>query len=372
MRRGRTFLFLLLAAGIALATFAAAHRVFLGRLLTFPRDTPILSVDWYEPKEPVPGAFSAPLPSATPSEAGIAPAALERAARWAEEQRSAALLVMRDGRVVFERAFAGHDLERPTTSYSMAKTLLGLLVGVALREGALASLDEPVATFVPEWTDGARRRIRIDDLLRMQSGLEEDGDREDPFSPMIRTHLSEDAAAPALARAAVEPPGRRFEYRNLDSQLLALCLERATGERYAELLSTRLWRPLGARDAAIWLDRDGGSAKAYCCVFARARDWARVGEMMRLGGAFEGRRIVDADWIERMLEPSPFEPRYGRHVWRHEGDEVVPPFFYLDGGRKQRVWVVRSHRLVVVRVGERAPDWDELAIVRTIVEGIDA
>ncbi|MCB9870765.1 MAG: serine hydrolase [Planctomycetes bacterium] len=149
------------------------------------------------------------------------------------------------------------------------------------------------------------------------------------------------------------PAGTRFQRNNLNTQLLGLFLERATGRRYASLLSERIWQPIHARDAAVWLDRERGNAKVCGAVLATARDWARVGELIRNLGRVGDRQVVPAAWIERMEQPAPHRGSCGLHLWRSKGrpDAGVPPYVYLDGRAKQRVFVLRGLELVIVRTG---------------------
>ncbi len=367
----------LLAALAALAAYVAFELPFVRRLATYPFDAPVTAVDWYQPQELVRGATPPrPLPVATPEELGLDPAPLEEAARWTEAVGSVALLVLVDGHVVLERYFGGHGPGDRTNSFSMAKTVLGLLVGIAIEEGFVGSVHDPVSRYLPEWRGDGRSRITFEDLLRMQSGLRNDGAQWNPLSDMVQVHLRPDMMPVLRAIPAVEPPGRRFDYNNMGSQLLGLALERATGQRYARYLSTRLWAPAGAGDAALWLDHVWGRAKTYCCLFATARDWARLGELMRLGGRLGDRAVVPEAWLDAMREPSPLEPRYGYHLWleagsaAEEGGEPCPEHFYLDGKLHQRVYVIPSARAVVVRLGEAPRSWDEALLPRLVARAV--
>ena len=366
---------LLLATSLALVVvvgWGACNARFVARMVTYPSETPILSVDWYEPLEVVRGGDVEPLPRlATPTDR-VSADALASLSEYAREKRSAGLLVLIDGAVALEEYYGGHDASKTTNSFSMAKTILGLLIGVAIDEGAIGGLDEPAARYLTEWADDDRAAITLRDLLWMQSGLSLDDATHTPFSDLVQVHLGEDLLAPLLEIPAVRPPGRDYEYNNMNSQLLGVVLQRATGARYADYLSSRLWSRIGADDASLWLDSEGGNAKTYCCLFATLRDWARVGEMLRHGGRVDGRQVVPSAWIEEMRRPSAYYVRYGGHLWlRDAGDDVnEPPFFYLDGGRKQRVYVIPSLGVVAVRVGEQARGWDNTRIPWTIAAGM--
>lgn len=339
------------------------------RLATFPADRSTTAVEWYSPTDVIRGGFARALPAATPAEVGLRAAALERAADWADRMNSSALLVMRSGRVALERYWRGCGRDVPTVSQSMAKTLLALLIGTAIERGEIGSIDDPIARHVTEWRGEPRGEIALRDLLRMESGLQNDDAREDPFSAIVQMHLSTDLLPVVLGLRRDRPPGRDHEYNNFNSQLLGLALERATGRRYAALLSERIWQPIGARDAAVWLDRAGGNAKVYGAVIATARDWARVGELVRHRGRVGDRAVVPASWFDAIERPSPHRREYGMHLWLGAGDPArgVPPYVYLDGKSKQRVFVVRSHELVIVRTGENARGWSDAELVRLVV-----
>ncbi len=178
---------------------------------------------------------------------------------------------------------------------------------------------------------------------------------------------------------AVSEPGRVFDYNNVNFQVLGFVLEAATGRRFAEYLSEKLWKPLGCGDAALWLDREGGSARTFGYLFATARDWARVGLLLLHEGEWEGKTIVPSGYIREMLKPSPEEPTYGLGIWlandEHQRRENEAPFltagiFYLDGRFKQRVYVIPAHDVVIVRVGENARGWEESALPNAVLKGV--
>lgn len=352
---------------LVVAGFVALEWTWIRRMASYP-ERPITEVAWFEPVERVPGGAGPELPDATAS--AIPAAALEQAAAWCEARRSSALVVVHRDEVVLERVWDGHDPAAPTLSMSMAKTLVGLLVGAALDDGSLPSLDAPASRWLHEWAGDGRAHVTLRHLLQMSSGLGGAKHGNDPTSDIGYMFLGTDSLYVVAGAPRVREPGSRFEYNSIDTQALAVVLERATGRRFAEYLSERLWEPIGAGNAAVWLDDEGGLAKAFCCVLATARDWARVGLLLLHGGRAGGRQVVSAEFVAEMTTPSPLEPDYGLHVWLgrggvrareedHEEPFVAPDVLYLDGKHRQRVYVVPSLELVVVRVGERAEEWDD-------------
>ncbi len=369
---------LLALLGLAVAVVVVAEWAYIDRMRHHPADL-ITNVDWYVPKEKVPGGDGAPLPVAPRATTTIDSAALEDAARLADAKNSSALLVVHEDRVVLERHWRGHEPGTWTNSASMAKTITAILIGIALEEGKIRSLDAPAADWLPAWRSDARRRITLRNLLQMHAGLKPMGAYEEPFSDASYLALGTDMRYVVDHVEAVEEPGRRFDYNNVNFQALGFVLEAATGKRYAEYLSEKLWKPLGAGDAALWLDREGGSARTFGYLFATVTDWAKVGLLLLHHGMWNGRQIVSREFLEELITPSPTEPFYGLGIWLERPDRVVidaegpiqaDGIFYLDGHSKQRVYVARGQRLVIVRVGENARGWDDSTLVNAVLRAL--
>ena len=169
---------LALLAIAAVGIFVASEWTYISRMRSHPANS-ILDVAWYEPKEAVPGAeHPVPLPVAD----GIAPDAFAEAVKLAESKNASALLVVYKGRVVLDRHWHGHRPGDQTNSASMAKTVTALLIGIAVEEGKIASIDEPAAKWIPAWRDDARKRITLRHLLQMHAGLKPMGEYEEPYS----------------------------------------------------------------------------------------------------------------------------------------------------------------------------------------------
>ncbi|HEV3167441.1 MAG TPA: serine hydrolase [Isosphaeraceae bacterium] len=364
---------------VALGGLIAWQWTFINRIRHFPAN-PVTDVAWYTPKERVPGGDGTPLPRARPEEIRIAPEALKAVAKLADAKNASALLVLHDDQVVLEEHWRGHRPGDPTNSMSMAKTIVSLLIGIALEEGKIKSLDEPAATWLPAWRDDARRKITLRHLLQMHSGLQAEGTDDDPLSDRVYLILGTNMRFVVDYIPAVAEPGTQFDYNNVNFQALGFILEAATGKRYSEYLSEKLWKPIGAGEAAVWLDRENGSAHTGGFLFAKPEDWAKVGLLLLHDGQWNGRQIISHEYLRQMITPSPTEPRYGQGIWlahnpyqAQQEDEqqfLANGIFYLDGHSKQRVYVVPSQRLIVVRVGENGRRWDEAALCNTVLRGL--
>ena len=355
--------------------FVASEWTYIRRMQQHPASS-ILDVAWYVPKEAVAGA-KASLPAVAQGDFSD-PSAFADAATLAESKNAAALLVIQRGRVVLERHWRGHRAGDWTNSASMAKTITALLIGIALDEGKIGSLDDSAAKWVPAWRDDARRRITLRHLLQMHSGLRPMGKYEEPYSDASYLALGTDLRYVVDNIPAETEPGQRFDYNDVNFQALGFVLESATGRRYSDYLSEKLWKPIGASAAALWLDRDGGSARTFGYLFATASDWGRVGQLLLQEGQWEGKTIISRGYVREMLKPSPSEPIYRLGIWLanddHQRRDGEPPFlasgiFYLDGRFKQRVYVIPSHDIVIVRLGENARGWEESALPNAVLKG---
>ena len=352
------------------------------RAATYP-DAPIMAVEWYRPLAPVAGRYQTALPMATAAPSPEFAEALQQVSEYAATRNSTGLIVMHRDAIVLEQYWQGYDQTSRFNAMSMSKSLVGLLIGQAIAEGSITSLDEVAANYLPEWRRDERNQITLKDLLYMQSGLRNEDSTSSPLSDLVQLYVGSTVEKTALKVPSVKPPGQVFEYNNVNSQILAVVLQRATGMAYSDYLSSQLWQPLAAQDAAVWLDRPNGMAKTFCCFFATARDWARVGQMLLHQGQFANTRIIAANWITEMLTPSPLEATFGKHIWvaartsDHPNVDTAAtvPFlaaatFLLDGRGLQRVFVVPSQSLVIVRIGEQPATWDDSVIPNILVSSL--
>ncbi len=343
-----------------------------------------LDIAGIAPLEKVPGGKGRALPVA---EGGIAPDAVEAALKYVGVKRTQSLLIWYKGALRVEHYGAGFDATSRSAPASMPKPVLALAVGAAVARGKMG-LDDPVSRWIGEWRGDARGAITVRQLLQMRSGLTKYGGATGG-GPGEQLMLGTRLADLVLATPAVAKPGTRFDYNNVDNVLLAIVLERATGQRYARWLSETIWRPLGASDASVWIDRPGGLARTFCCLIATARDWVRVGLLIKDRGMANGRRVLPASWIDAMIAPSPTNPNYGFQIWRASpyaplrgyGSGAAPPvpakapfladdMVYFDGAVGQRVYISPSRDLVIVRVGDSIPDWDDSVLPNIIVSGL--
>jgi CubicO group peptidase (beta-lactamase class C family) len=372
------------------------ERRFWSRWRSIASQTPATLPSWLDVTETVRGDLRAELPTRPASERGIGAAALAAAETYAAKTQSLSLLVWRDGAIEYEKYWDGRGPDDVSETYSMAKSVLGLAIGRAVADGAIGSVDDAVAKYVTEWRGTAKETLTIRQLLQMSSGLQHErfnyAFRQSPWATGLRTFLGSNLEASVLGFGIARVPGAEFNYNSANTQLLLTVLQRATGRRYADYVSERLWRPLGAKDATLWLDRPGGTPRAFSYFVARPRDWLRLGVMIAQRGQLDDREILPASWIEAMTTPSPTNPNYGFQAWLgspaggkrfynrntpvgvpHSAPYLADDVVFFDGGGGHRVYVVPSRRLVIVRTGAvNRPDWDDAILPNAIMQGLPA
>jgi CubicO group peptidase (beta-lactamase class C family) len=256
--------------------------------------------------------------------------------------------------ILIERYQYGRTDRHRLATFSMAKTVIGLLVGLAVEDGSIRSIDDPAETYARELRGTEYGRTPVKALLTMTSGIAFDEDyanRSSDIYTLARLTLEQDAAGTVGAvrrfNKRVAAPGERFAYSSLDTVVLGLVLQGATGRTIADYASDRLWKPLGAEAAAAWtIDADGREI-AYAYFHAVLRDWARLALMLAKNGQWAGRTIVPASWLDAATTVEQWPQRtYGYHVW-------VSPYvrsrFYLNGLRQQYVLVDPDLKLVLVQ-----------------------
>lgn len=376
---------------------AALASTLAARFAAMPTDERVVTdIDWYRPTERVTGApRHAQRRDETRRFGRYAPdehlGRFASVARAADESETLALVVLQDGVVAFERYAPGFGPESRFDTQSMHRALVALAVLAAHEDGLLPSLDAPVSHWIREWSAAGdpRALITVRDLLLGRSGLVDPPYSLSLDSPGLALFLGTDLRALALAQRPDRPRGVASRGSALEVQLMGFVLETVTGTSYAQFLSRRLWQPLGAAEATVRLDRTKGSTRVFCCLQARARDWARVGELVRTQGRPSGEPILSAETIATLRTPNPLNRTQGMHwllepttlIPRSQGGEAAraPPtafasqgIVYAGGRGGQRVYVLPAERAVVVRVGRIRNDFDDGRFLNPIIAALTA
>ncbi len=280
--------------------------------------------------------------------------------QYLERHPVTGLLIAQGDTILAERYQYGRNDTQRLTSFSMAKTIVGLLIGVALEEGAIRSVDDPAEAYVPGLTGTEYGRTPIRALLQMASGVAFREVYTDMQSDIATLALATLGQAPGGSLAVLPrfntrqaPPGQRFSYSSAESTVLGLVLAGATRRTVSDHASAKLWQPLGAEADATWCIDASGQEITFAYYNAVLRDWARLGLMLAADGAWAGRRIVPRAWLREATTSTPQSPSpgYGYHVWLHPS---AGRSFSLRGLRGQVVLVDPDRRRVLVQTAARA------------------
>lgn len=280
------------------------------------------------------------------------------------------LLIVKDDTILFEHyQYARNDRQR-MLSNSMAKTVTAMLVGLAVEEGRIRSIDDTVEVYVPGLHGREYGGTTLRALLHMASGVEfrEDYDGTDDISKMASGLYSVAPGAQAAIvgqfNTRIAPPLTRFKYASIETEILGMVLAAVLDRPIADYLSEKIWKRIGAESDASWGIDGGGQEQTYCCLNAVLRDYGRLGRLLAHDGAWDGRQIVPRQWVldatqappdKPFLAPRPNRYGYGYQVW------LVPPpdgqperrMFVLLGVHGQTIFVDPQSKLVMAQTSVR-------------------
>lgn len=268
------------------------------------------------------------------------------------QQRSAAIVILHDGKLRMERYGLGFDREGRWTSFSVAKSITSTLLGAALRDGSIRSLDDKVSDYIQEMKGSAYDAVSIRQLLTMTSGVRWNEDYGDPKSDVARfnNHQPEpgvDALVSYLRQLPREaPPGTRWNYSTGETNLVGILVARATGKPLADYLSEKIWKPAGMAQQATWILSKTGQEISGCCIQAATRDFARFGQFVLDGARVGGQPVVPDDWLAqattRQADIGKPGRGYGYQWWTYDNGS-----FSAQGIFGQGIFIDPKRRLVI-------------------------
>jgi len=279
-----------------------------------------------------------------------------------ERYKSIGFFVAKDGQALWEYYWADYSSESNTNSFSMAKSIVTMLLGKAIEQGYIKSLDQPITDFLPEFNDDEfAKKCTVGDLSAMTSGYDWQEDYYWPLNPTAKAYYGSNIEKQMLKRSFIQQPGEHFNYLSGNTQILGIILQRAVGISLSQYLQEEFWQPMGMENDAYWSkDRKDGMEKAYCCINSNVRDFAKFGQLLLQKGNWNGKQILDSAFVEKMITPNykafneGEHARYGYSIWTDYEHE--PNFYGLMGHLGQRVIVVPSENLVIVRLGHTKDD----------------
>jgi CubicO group peptidase (beta-lactamase class C family) len=293
--------------------------------------------------------------------------------RYLEASGTTAFLVVHDDKLLYERYFNGYDQRSVNTSFSMAKSFASALMGLAIDEGYIKSVDEPITNYLPELLKKDKRfkSITIRHLLTMSSGIKYEEGATLPWSEAAddtKTYYSTDLRELALNCQIEGTPGQYFEYNNYNPLLVGMILEQATGTHVSRYLQEKLWKPMGMEADGSWsLDsKEDGFEKMESGVNARARDFARFGMLFAKEGNWRGKQLISRVWVEESTRPdTSADPSRDYQYFWWVNTPNGKNHFSAQGNYGQYIYVAPEKDLVIVRLGKEEGEqgygyWTEL------------
>ncbi len=279
--------------------------------------------------------------------------------------RASGVLVIKDGTIVLERYGLGRGPNDRWTSFSVAKSITSTLIGAAIKDGKIQSLDDPVTRYVPELKGSAYEGVTVRQLVTMTSGVKWNEDYTDPNSDVAKVGLSilESGVNPVVSYMRRLPreaePGTKFVYKTGETDLAGILLSNAVGKPIADYLSDKIWRPYGMERDGIWVQDVAAHERGGCCISMTLRDYGRFGQFMLDGGIAGGTEVLPKGWIADATSPHVKEPPYGYFWW------LIPGGFEGEGIFGQTVSIFPKDHIVVVINSAWPAAWvDDINAVR--------
>ena len=269
-----------------------------------------------------------------------------------QKNKTVAYLIIKNDSLFYEQYFDNYRLNSKSNSFSMSKSIVSALLGKAIMDGHIKSLDQPVYDFFPELKGPYSKKVTLGDLASMSSGLDWKEEYYSPFSVTASAYFIDNLSSLILNQEIIEPPGENFKYLSGASQLLGMTITKATGQSLSEYLYNSFWNPMGAEHPALWQvdSKRNKVEKAFCCIASNARDFAKVGKLYKDFGRWNGEILIDSAYVSKSISPRfKASAEYGYSWWldNFNGHKV----FLMRGHLGQYVIVLPDENLIIVRLG---------------------
>ncbi|KEY17938.1 serine hydrolase domain-containing protein [Kaistella antarctica] len=268
-----------------------------------------------------------------------------------KQTKTASLLVIKNGKLVHEEYWDGYNQNSKTNSFSMAKAITVMLVGKAIEQKKIKSIDEKFADFFQNYNNVEfGKYLTLADLAQMEAGLNWKEDYNNPFLPNAKAYYGKSLEEAVLLRGFKAKPGTNFEYQSGATQLLGFALRKSLDKTIAEYASETLWQLLGMEQNAEWNTDDFGMEKTFCCINSNSRDFAKLGQLLLNDGQFDGKQILNSNFIQEMRTPTKLSKgAYGLGLWINE--DVAIKHYYFRGLYGQYIIMIPEKQMVIVRTG---------------------
>ena len=264
--------------------------------------------------------------------------------------KTSSFLIVKNGEIIHESYYGEHNVNVKSNSFSMGKSFIGLLIGIAIDNKEIDGFDAPITDYLPFRLPNDEG-ITIRHLLGMSSGLDWTESSKNPLSDNAAAYYSSDLNSIMEAERFKTEPGLEFDYASGNSQLLGIILKEATGKTPTDYFEEKIWSKIGSEHDLLWsLDHEDGTEKTFCCAYATTRDYAKIGQLILNQGQWNGQEVISSKTLSTILSPFNVKSaQYGLHFWRY--NDPINPAVYARGILGQYIIVIPSLNVVMVRTG---------------------
>ena len=287
-----------------------------------------------------------------------------------EHSKTVAFMVIRNDSILYEWYSSKNDQSTIFTSFSMAKSYVSALVGIALDEGRIKSVKEPVTNYINGFKNPGFGKITIEHLLNMRTGIQYDENYFSPFGNVAVSYYGRNLDKHVAKLKVDQDPDLSFKYISVATQMLGMIIEEATGETLSDYCQEKLWRPLGMEYPASWsVDRKKGREKAFCCLNARIRDYAKFGRLFLNEGNWQGNQLISQHWIDKSVKKNnDSKDSFYAYQWWHDSkpDKNGKVNFFAQGHLGQFTYMNPTNNTIVVRLGKNYGGVDWIQVIREL------
>ncbi len=291
-----------------------------------------------------------------------------------ENHKTIAFLIIRNDSIIYENYFSGCADSAIVPSFSLSKSFVSALVGIAIGEGSIKNTRQPITDFIPELTKNDPRfeKITLEDLLNMRSGIRFNEGYSNPFADMAKYYYGLNLNKYLKKLEIESPPNEKYNYVSVNVQLLGIAVERATDKKLNQYLEEKIWKPLEMEFDASWsLDsKKDNQIKAFCCINARARDFAKFGLLYLNNGKYNGNQIIPAEWVKKtmtIINDSRDSQNYlYTYNWRVKEDGAI----FAKGVLGQYIYVFPGKNIIIVRLGKKSDGIKWAYFMEKVCEGL--
>jgi len=284
--------------------------------------------------------------------------------RFLEKKKTVAFLIIRNDSLIFENYFAGYDEASIIPSFSTSKSFVSALVGIAIDEGYIESTKQSITFYLKELERPEFDKITIEDLLNMRSGIKFNEEYYSPFADMAKYYYGTDIESYITKLAVEEPPDIHYNYISVNTLLLSLIVERATNTKLNEYCQQKLWKPLEMEFDASWSidSEENQTIKSFCCINARARDFAKFGRLYLNNGNWNGTQVVPEKWVKTSRSIINDSKDSQGYPYTYQWRVLENGCFFAKGVLGQYIFVNPVKKLIFVRMGKKYADvnWADL------------